>query len=366
VSLDLTARLLPLTVAALAALGGGIAPRPSARPLLPFRWQVPADTAEPARHRLFDSVDPIEFTLTADLRAVAKDRGTEKHLHRGVLSYRSATGDTVSVNVQLRTRGHYRLRTCEFPPLKLDFDRTDAGHTLFAHEGSLKLVVQCRGSRAYANYLLEEYLIYRVYNLLTAQSFRARLARVTYVDTSAKSAPATRYAFFLEDDDRMARRNHMQVFAQKGVHQEETDFEQMGLVTLFQYLIGNTDWSVAALHNIVLIRDSVGIVFPVPYDFDWSGVISTPYAQPDPRLGIRTVRERTYRGTCRTSDDFAPLFAQFNVVKDSIYALYRGQPDLEPKRVEQALGYYDEFYRTINEPRRAKHQLIDSCPAARP
>ena len=365
-SLDLTERLLRLTVAALAALGGGIAPRPSARPLQPFRLQLPADTAEPARHRLFDSDDPIEFTLTADWRAVAKDRGTGKRLHPGVLSYRSATGDTVSVNIQLHTRGHYRLRICEFPPLKLDFDRTDATQTVFAHQGSLKLVVQCRGSHAYANYLLEEYLIYRTYTLLTPQSFRVRLARATYIDTRAKGAPATRYAFFLEDDDRMARRNHMQVFAQQGIHQEETNFQQMGLVTLFQYLIGNTDWSVAAEHNIVLIRDSAGTVFPVPYDFDWSGVIFTPYAQPDPRLGIRTVRERIYRGTCRTPDDFAPLFAQFNAVKDSIYALYRGQPDLEPKRVEQALGYYDDFYRTINEPRRAKHQLSDGCPAARP
>jgi hypothetical protein len=360
VSLDLAEYPLRLTVAALAALG--VTPRPSARPLPPVHWQLPADTAGPAPHRLFDSAEPIDIAITADFRAVGKDRGTEKRLHPGVLSYRSPAGDTVSVNVQLRTRGHYRLRLCEYPPLKVDFDRTAVAHTLFAHQGSLKLVVQCRGNRTYANYLLEEYLIYRVSNLLTPLSFRARLARVTYVDSNGRNTPATRYAFFLEDDDRMARRNHMQVFEQKGIHQEETDFEQMGLLALFQYLIGNTDWSVAALHNIVLVRDSLGILFPVPYDFDWSGVISPPYAQPDPRLGIRTVRDRTYRGACRTADDFAPLFAQFNAAKDSIYALYRGQPDLEPKRVEQALGYYDEFYRTINEPRRAKRELIDACP----
>ena len=366
-SLDLTERLLQLTVAAvaaLAALGGGIAPRPSARPLPPFRWQVPADTAERAPHRLFDSADPLDVTLAADFGAVAKDRGTEKRLHPGVLSYRSPAGDTVSLSVQLHTRGHYRLRICEFPPLKVEFDRAGgagAAHTLFAHQGNLKLVVQCRGSRAFANYLLEEYLIYRVYNQLTPESFRVRLARVTYVDPSGKQAPATRFAFFLEDDDRMAQRNHTQVLEQKGIGQGGTEFDQMGLVTVFQYMIGNTDWSVAGLHNIVLLRDSAGILYPVPYDFDWSGVISPPYAQPDSRLGIRTVRDRLYRGTCRTPDDFAPLVAQFNAAKDSIYALYRGQPDLEPKRVEQALSYYDEFYRTINDPRRMKREFIDGC-----
>ena len=121
-SLDLTERLLPLTFAALAALG--FTPRPSARPLPPFRWHLPADTAERAPHGLFDSADPIEITLAADFDAVAKDRGTEKRVHAGVLSYGSPAGDTVSLNVQLHTRGHFRLRTCEFPPLKLEFDRT--------------------------------------------------------------------------------------------------------------------------------------------------------------------------------------------------------------------------------------------------
>ncbi|OLC07757.1 MAG: hypothetical protein AUH42_02940 [Gemmatimonadetes bacterium 13_1_40CM_70_11] len=295
---------------------------------------------------------------------MAKDRGTEKHPRPGVLSYRSAAGDTVSVNVQLHTRGHFRLRICEFPPLKVEFDRTNTAHTLFAHQGNLKLVVQCRHSRDYANYLLEEYLIYRVYNLVTPRSFAARLARVTYVDATGKKPPATRYAFFLEDDDRMAKRNHTRVLDQKGITQGETDLDQMGLVAVLEYLIGNTDWSVAGLHNIVLTTDSTtGALYPVPYDFDWSGVIYPPYAHPDSRLGIRTVRDRIYRGTCRSQADFAPAIARFDAVKDSIYALYRSLPDLEPKRVQQALEYYDEFYQTINEPRRVKRQLIDGCYA---
>jgi hypothetical protein len=359
VSLDPPAQLVRLAVAALAALGNTT--RPSARPLASFRWQLPADTPPPGSHRLFDDTSPLAVTLTADWRALSKDRGTQKHVHAGVLSYRAAAGDTESVNVQLRTRGHFRLEECEFPPLKVAFDAASAAHTPFAHQGSLKLVVQCRGNRASASYLLEEHLIYRIYNLLTPMSFRARLASVTYVDSAGKRPPATRYAFFLEDDDRMARRNHAEVFAHKGIHQEETEFDQMGLVTVFDYLIGNTDFSVGALHNIVLIRDSTGVMYPVPYDFDWSGVISTPYAVPDSRLPIRTVRQRIYRGACRTPADLAPLFARFNAVKDSIYALYRAQPDLEPKRVEQALDYYDEFYRIINDPRRAKREFSYGC-----
>src|SRR2546422_4608132 len=134
--------------------------------------------------------------------------------------------------------------------------------------------------RSYKNYLLEEYLIYRAYNLLTERSFRVRLARVTYADAKDKHQPEMRHAFFVEDDDRMARRNNAKVLAQKGVTQDELDYDQTGLAMVFQYMIGNTDFAVTALHNIVLIQDSVGVVYPVPYDFDWSGVISTPYAFP--------------------------------------------------------------------------------------
>jgi hypothetical protein len=349
--------------AALVALAGLSIASPAAASLAAPR-QGPPDSADaPARGRLFDAPEPLQFTLTADFGAIAKSRGTAKPDHPGVLSYVAPAGDSVALDVQLRTRGHFRLATCQYPPLKVSFDRERTAHTVFAHQGSLKLTVQCRGGRSYANYLLEEYLIYRAYNLLTDRSFRVRLARVTYADPRGKQAPEPRTAFFVEDDDRMARRNATHVFDQQGMSQTDLHLEQMGLTAVFQYMIGNTDWAVSALHNIVLLEDSTGVVYPVPYDFDWSGVIWTPYAQPDSRLGIRTVRERTFRGACRTPAELATLFARFNQQKDAIYALYRGmEPQgLEPKRIQQALEYYDEFYKTINDPGRTRREFSQAC-----
>ena len=268
--------------------------------------QTPADSTPPrAPDRLFEATEPLDITLKADFGAIAKNRGSDKPNHPGVLSYVTAAGDSVALDVQLHTRGHFRLGRCQYPPLKVVFNREQTPRTTFAHQGSLKLTVQCRGGQSYTNYLLEEYLIYRTYNLLTDRSFRVRLARVTYADASGKHAPETRRAFFVEDDDRMARRNQMQVFAQKGVTQDELNFEQTGLAMVFQYMIGNTDFAVTALHNIVLIRDSSGVVYPVPYDFDWSGVTWTPYAQPDSRLGIATVRQWLFRGLCRAPEELA-------------------------------------------------------------
>lgn len=346
--------------AALAALAAACLTWATARSQSPVDTSAPA----PARARLFDAAEPLALTLTADFGAIGKNRGTDKPNHPAVLSYLTPRGDSVALDVQLHTRGHFRLNTCQYPPLKVVFDREQAAHTVFAHQGSsLKLVVQCRGGRSFANYLLEEYLIYRVYNLLTERSFRARLTHVRYVDAKGKHEPETRWAFFLEDDDRMARRNDTQVFEQKGVYQSDLDFRQMGLAAVFQYMIGNTDFAVSVLHNIVLTRDTAGVVYPVPYDFDWSGVIWTPYAQPDSRLGIRTVRERIFRGTCRSPQELATLFVPFNQQKDAIYALYRGMEaeGLEHKRVEQALDYYDEFYKTINDAGRTRREFIQGC-----
>jgi hypothetical protein len=323
--------------------------------------QQAADTASPRNDPLFASSERLVLNFTADFGAIARDRGTEKHDYPGVLSIVAPSGDSVSLHVKVHTRGHYRLKICQYPPLKIDFDRDEAARTVFAHQKSLKLVGECRGGHTYENYLLEEQLIYRAYNQLTVMSFRVRLAQITYLDAKQKRSPDTRYAFFLEDDDRMAKRNRKAVFAHP-VNQAETDSTQMSVFALFQYMIGNTDWAVSALHNVVLIWDSGGVMYPVPYDFDWSGVISPPYAMPDSSLHLQTVRQRTFRNSeCYTPEILARVFARFNAQKDTIYALYRAQEGLEPKRVKQALDYYDDFYRTINDARASRRAFIDGC-----
>src|SRR2546428_766083 len=159
--------------------------------------------SQPARVRLFDAPEALPLTLTADFNALSKDRGETKQEHAGVLAFVGPAGDSVALDVRLRTRGHFRLqrRNCDFPPLKLSFDKQQVKHTVFAGQGSLKLVVHCQDRDSYEQNLLQEYLLYRVFNLITEKSFRARLARVTYLDRSGKAKPVTRYAFFIEDDD---------------------------------------------------------------------------------------------------------------------------------------------------------------------
>ncbi len=318
--------------------------------------------------QLFTSQEILPFRLEADFGAVFKERGQESTYHPARLSYTAADGTPVRLDLQIKTRGNFRLqpRICGFPPLRLDFPKDAVKHTLFAGQDKLKLTVHCQDRRErYEQSVVMEYLIYRVFNLLTDRSFRARLARFTYVDSAGKRDSLTRYAFFIEDDGRMAARLGGNVLDLKQVHDESTERGQITLIAVFEYFIGNTDWSVWALHNIVLVLPP-GSQEPmaVPYDFDWSGVIDAPYAHPDARLPIKTVRERLFRGYCRTLEELAPVFRLFNEKKDAIYQLYRTQEGLDPKVRDDALKYYDEFYKTINDPKAMDREFIKNCRQA--
>jgi len=322
-----------------------------------------AQTSAPAPPALFDSAEPLEFTLTTNLKAVDKDRGTDRHYHPAVLSFSGPDHAPATLNIRVITRGIFRLKptTCWFPPLLLVLPKKAAAATVFGHRNKLKLVTYCRNKDDYEQYVVQEYLIYRMYNLLTPRSFRVRLARVTYADSAGKETAVTRYGFLIEDDRELAERNRAKVVATKGMLQDEIDSTNMAMVAVFQYMIANTDWSVWGLHNIKLLADSIGVVYAVPWDFDWSGVIAPPYAKPDARLPIQSVRQRLFRGSCRTADELAAVFAPFQAKKDSIYSLYQNEPALTPKSREQTLRYYDEFYKTISDPRAIKREFLQVC-----
>ena len=353
----LLSSLAPMTLVAIAAFAQ--APRPTA-PAAP----------------LFASHDVLTFTVRAPLATIFKDRGKERNERPAKLIVPGSNGQFMTLDVDIRTRGKTRAerRICEFPPLRLDFDT--AGHgTVFEGHNDLKLVTHCQDGRSeYDQYVLQEYLVYRVYNLLTDLSFKARLARVTYVDTDGKRDTVTRYGFLLEDVDAMAARNGWQALRVLAVPPHVVDPRSVALVEVFQYMIGNPDWSLfsvepgedACCHNTVPIGAEAGPIFSVPYDFDISGIVNTRYADrlfaPEQRnLGIRHVRQRAYRGLCASGGSLPEVFALFNQKRDAIYALYREQPGLEPEVVKETVEYLDAFYETINDPKKVEREFTKRC-----
>ncbi|MGH7607189.1 MAG: hypothetical protein ACREME_07605 [Gemmatimonadales bacterium] len=309
---------------------------------------------------LFARDEPLHLTLATDLRALLRDRGEEPDEYPATLRWTTPAGDTGSVDVELRTRGIFRLKRCAFPPLRLDVPRSRVDGTPFAGQDKLKIVTHCRDGQLYEQNLLHEYALYRIFNVLTDRSFRARLARVTYVDT-VRADTTTRYAFLIEADEAVARRLGAEVLENPTVHDLLIEAEHMTLVAVFQYLIGNTDWSVWGRHNIAITRDPAGTLLAFPYDFDFAGVISAPYATPAPQLNIRSVRERVYRGFCQPDSLLQSVLARFRAARESIYAAVRAVPDLEEREVRQTLEYFDRFYRTIDGPDAVRREFVRRC-----
>lgn len=241
--------------------------------------------------------------------------------------------------------------------------------TIFDGQDKLKLVVTCKLGRDYwEQYVLLEYLAYRTFNLITDKSFRVRLARVTYVDTSGRDDPFTRYGIILEDDDTMALRHEGRKvdWTSGQLDPRHLDPYHAVLVDVFQYMIGNTDWSGVEMHNMELIETTEREYFTIPYDFDFSGVVNARYAAPDPSLPIRRVRQRLFRGFCpdqvnRPQETYEQAFGRFLELKDEIYELWMDQEGLERDRLEETLEYFDDFYQTVEEPDRIESRMFDSC-----
>jgi hypothetical protein len=279
------------------------------------------------------------------------------------MSYTGPAGETVSLDAELKLRGHWRRqkKNCDFAPLKVDFPKGARGGTIFADQGDLKLVTHCRRNEEFEQYILREYLVYQMYNILTPVSLRARLVRTTYVDTSPKGDSTTRYSFFIENEKKAAERNGADVLEIKGAMWNNVDPALGTLVSAFEYLIGGTDYSLVALHNMVLFQHKEsGVVLPMAYDFDWSGLVNTRYSFPDYRLPIKSVRERLYRGICRTPEEWAPTIALLQEKKAALYAVY-DQPGLDPKYARETRQYLDDFYKVLGDPRRHRQEMIQPC-----
>ena len=313
---------------------------------------------------LFATEEPLELILAGDLKPVYKDKSDDRPYRPARLSYLDANDDTVSLDISVKTRGFYRRKylDCDVPPLRLNVKKKQVKNTVFAGQDKLKLVTHCLDrADAYQQFALLEYLIYKTYNLLTPNSFRVRLVHITYSDTE-RDRQITKYGFLIEDEDRLSERLGGRNLETGVIHQEATDKDNATMLAVFQYMMGNTDWSVPAHHNIKFVffgphRPPLS----VPYDFDMAGLINTPYAEPDPRLGIRSVRERLFRGYCRTEEEFTAVFTQFNAQQKAIYALYQGFPLLDEKLKKRSIKYLDEFYETINKPRTVRREFLSAC-----
>jgi hypothetical protein len=326
---------------------------------------------EPSKpDRVFRSDDVLEVTITGPLRTLMRERSDETDLP-GTISYVDDTGATVQVDVGLRTRGNYRrqMRVCPFAPIRLNFDKSDTKGTLFRKQDKMKLVTHCRNSsNRYEQLVLKEYLVYRIMNALSDYSFRVRLLRITYVDSDTPGRQQVSYGFLIEHRDRLAKRLDLRHIGVKSTTVTALLGEYTNLVSMFQYFVANTDFSHVAgepnddcCHNSELFARRGEAYYAVPYDFDMAGMTDAPYATPNPKLRIRTVRQRLYRGHCVNNTQLPESLQVFQDNKDAFFILVQNQPDLSGSSKASMFSLMQSFYKLIENPKAVEKKLVRKC-----
>ena len=308
-------------------------------------------TAIKVKAGLFDNDEVMEITISGKIKELLNDRSDNTPYRSQNLLYKNSDSTEVSLMVEAKTRGHFRKMSenCNYPPLLIHFiNDVKLQSSVFKDQDKLKMVMPCITDA----YVIREYLLYKIYNLLTPKSFKAKLLKVRLIDAKSNKSFGPFYTILLEDENQMAKRNNLVIVKSK-LYPQDTDTTTFLTMAVFEYMIANTDWSVQYLQNIKLLStDSMGVPEAVPYDFDHSGMVNAPYAKPAEALLMSSVKERRYRGYCVTDlKIFENTIATFNRLKVDIYKIYSGCTLLDAKYIKSTLQYLDEFYATINNPK---------------
>jgi len=310
---------------------------------------------------LFETDKILEITISGNIKELINDRSDKPKSHPMNILYKADSDTEITLDAVLKTRGHFRKLkgNCTYPPLQVQFTKNEAlKSSIFKGQKKLKLVMPCTDE----DYVVREWMVYRLYNLITPKSFRARLVKVTLNNTKTNKTESPFFGILLEDEDDMAKRNGGKSIVRK-MRPNQIEPNAFLTMAVFQYLIGNTDWSVQYMQNIKLVaKDSISIPVAVAYDFDHAGIVNASYAMPAEELRMSSIRERRYRGYCiGDMKIFDPVIAYYNKLKPAIYGIYSDCTLLDDKYKKATIKFLDEFYETINDPKQVQKEFGYPC-----
>ncbi len=316
------------------------------------------DSDEPG---LFDSDDVLEMTLKTDFVALMANRTEYPEDFRAELSYPTTSGEVVDVPLKVRLRGRSRRDPayCDFPPLKLDFDKDDDLPAPFHGQNKLKLVTHCQSEE----YIFREYYLYKVFQLVSDYSFRVRLCRITYEDVNGEWETQVSYAFLIEPEKQLARRLGGDPLDDDiSLRLDDVDREQLTRVHMFNYMAANRDFDVRIRQNIKVIAMTEGKPIAIPYDFDYSGIVNAEYTKDTDQVGQPVYEDRVrFKRLCRTEEEYQAVLDEFEAIEDDIVALYESSPYFSEESVDEILGYFQQFYRTSRKKKTMRNVFLKGC-----
>jgi hypothetical protein len=330
-----------------------------------------------AKSPLFSSHSVMELTIPLDFKTLCRPRETpDCDYTPTVLEYENDQGRKHSIPIEVRIRGGWRSLTknCSAPLLFIRFSEQGTTGTPFEHQDLLPLTTHCgqglslesaheAGQRhsTWEQYLLREYLVHRLYNVLTDFSLKARLVHMTYPNPDKPGRKIRNYAFFTEHFKSMAGRTSTELLPRGSFDAEILDARSADVHALFQFMIGNTDWSIVRQRNIILVRQADGTHVPAPYDFDMSGLVDAHYAGPAPGLPINDVRKRYYLGFCHPETNWDALFTTYLEKQATLQTLVADVPDLNKKSRKSVNRYLEKFFDILHSDEERTEHIVQAC-----
>jgi len=322
-------------------------------------WANPVRAADGPKP-LFALDDVLSLSLAGPLDTISRDIAAKPV--SGVLTVGGAAPETLPVTLSVRGITRRRKDICTFPPLRVEFTQKPGPSSIFKGQKRLKLVTHCQRSADFQQYVLLEYTAYRLYRALTPESFNVRLAKIDYTGKDGQ-ALTTRLGFFIEDVDDVAKRNGQKRLRGVGrISASQLDAAAAARFAVFEYMISNLDWAMTAgpagedcCHNARLMGTkgatgaSTGLI-PVPYDFDYAGLVNAPYAVPPDGIHVANVKVRRYRGFCAHNEEAKAFLAQISTLRASLMAILDETPQLEDRTRRNAAGYLGDFFAEAGSP----------------
>lgn len=312
---------------------------------------------------IFGSDELLKLSLSSDLKKFRKSKSQPEYQDATLRIF--LPGDSIIENkVRIKPRGIRRREYCYFPPLKLSFKGADFDNIYLDQQTSMKFVTHCQQGKIYEQYLLKEYLVYRMYNILTEYSFRVRLVQMEYIDTGNKKQVFTKYGFAIEPIKSLVKRTGGVYIKRENLSIRMMDTPLMVLFSMFQYMVGNTDWSITGLHNTRIVKSGDPLVqspYPIPYDFDYTGFVNTNYAVPAENSGLEDVRQRLYVGVCPSDIIETKVINRFLEHKAEFYNLIEQLEYLDKRNKKETTNYLDGFYKILDSGKLNPDDIFGTC-----
>lgn len=292
----------------------------------------------------------VDITIESNFRELIRNKYKEEY-QPALLTIKGDDGQEHTIEAKIRTRGNSRKKICYYPPFKLKIPKKNLFPTgLDSAFNKYKMVVRCKPSDAYDDYLIREYMAYKVMGAVYPYAFGVQLLNIHYKDVrdNGKVKERTQMAFMIESEEELAQRlNGINIERERsGFHHLER--EMCLKMCVFQYMIGNEDWAVPNLHNMKLLKvPEHEKMVPVPYDFDYSGLVDTDYAVVRENLNADDVKDRFYLGPVMQKGEVKLILQYFKSRKSEVFKTIEELKAIDKRIAESIEGYIKFFYMEV-------------------